>query len=236
MQGVELNPATGQLSSIPATMAGSGILATTLPGSHGVLGNITVETPDGSINANAGGIIQISLNGRNPPGAFIDLQAGKNINASGSGIIGGNLRLTAGGEINGILVGTGTINVNSQSSVNVTAFGGGGVSISAAGTVSGTVISGGNASVSGETITASLIAQSVSTSGNTTQANVGVPASNVSKADSKVAEDASHHRRSHRQPGNRRRRQEEKRKDHHPRAKIRSSDRHFAGKEISNHP
>jgi filamentous hemagglutinin family protein len=191
MQGVELNPVTGQLISIPATVAGSGILATTLPGSHGELGNITVETPDGSINANAGGIIQISLNGRNPPGAFIDLNAGKDINASGSGVIGGDLRLTAGGEVNGILVGTGTINVNSQSSVNVTAFGGGGVSISAAGTVSGTVISGGNANVSGETITASLIAQSVSASGNTSQANVGVPASNVTKADSKVAEDAS---------------------------------------------
>jgi filamentous hemagglutinin family protein len=191
MQGVELNPATGELISIPATVAGSGILATTLPGSHGELGNITVETPDGSINANAGGIIQISLNGRNPPGAFIDLNAGKNINASGSGVIGGNLRISAGGEVNGILVGTGTINVNSQSSVNVTAFGGGGVSITAAGTVSGTVISGGNANVSGETITASLIAQSVSASGNTTQANVGVPASNVAKADSKVAEDAS---------------------------------------------
>jgi len=190
MQGVELNPATGQLSSISATIAGSGILATSLPGSHGVPGNITVATPEGSINASAGGIIQIALNGANMRNAFIDLQAGKDINATGSGIIGGNLRLSAGGQINGLLVGTGTIAVNSQSSVNVTALGGGGVSISAAGAVSGTVISGGNASVSGEAITASLIAQSVSTSGNTALANVGVPASNVTKADSKVAEDA----------------------------------------------
>ena len=191
MQGVELNPATGQLSSISATIAGSGILATSLPGSHGVPGNITVATPEGSINASAGGIIQIALNGANMRNAFIDLQAGKNINATGSGIIGGNLRLSAGGQINGLLVGTGTIAVNSQSSVNVTALGGGGVSISAAGTVSGTVISGGNASVSGEAITASLIAQSVSASGNTSQANLGVPASNVSKSDTKAAEDAA---------------------------------------------
>jgi hypothetical protein len=190
MQGVELDPATGQLTFIPATVAGSGLLATTLPDSHGVLGNITVEAPEGSINANAGGIIQISLNGPIPPGAFIGLNAGKDINASGSGVIGGNLQITAGGSVNGILVGTGTINVNSQSSVNVTAFGGGGVSISAAGAVSGTVISGGNASVSGETITANLIAQSVSASGNTSQANVGVPASNVSMVDSKAAADA----------------------------------------------
>jgi hypothetical protein len=191
MQGVEFNPVTGQLTFIPATVAGSGILATTLPQSHGVLGDITVETPEGSINANAGGIIQISLNGPNPPNAAIDLKAGKDINASGSGVIGGNLQLTAGGKVNGILVGTGTVNGNSQSSVNVTAFGGGGVSISAVGTVSGTVISGGNASVSGEAITASVIAQSVTTSGNIAQANVGVPASNVAKADAKVAEDAS---------------------------------------------
>jgi hypothetical protein len=191
MQGVELNPATGLLTSIPATIAGSGILSTTLPDSHGVLGDISIETPEGSINANAGGIIQIALNGASSRNAFIDLNAGKDINATGSGIIGGNLQLTAGGEINGILIGTGTINVNSQSSVNVTALGGIGVTISAAGTVSGTVISGGNASVSGESITASLIAQTVSTSGNTSQASLGVPTSNVAKDDSKAADDAT---------------------------------------------
>jgi hypothetical protein len=56
--------------------------------------------------------------------------------------------------------------------------------------VSGTVISGGNVSVSGEAITASLIAQSVSASGNTTEAAIGVPAANVAKTDSKAAEDA----------------------------------------------
>jgi hypothetical protein len=191
MQGVELNPATGLLTLIPATIAGSGILSTTLPDSHGVLGDISIETPEGSINANAGGIIQIALNGASSRNAFIDLNAGKDINATGSGIIGGNLQLTAGGEINGILIGTGTINVNSQSSVNVTALGGIGVTISAAGTVSGTVISGGNASVSGESITASLIAQTVSTSGNTSQASLGVPTSNVAKDDSKAADDAT---------------------------------------------
>jgi filamentous hemagglutinin family protein len=191
MQGVELNPATGQLTYIPATIAGSGILATTIPGSHGALGNITVETPEGSINASAGGIIQIALNGANSRNSFIDLTAGHDINATGSGIIGANLQLTAGGKITGILVGTGTVNVDSQSSVNVTALGGIGVNISAVGTVSGTVISGGTVSVSGESITASLIAQTVSTSGDATQAAVGVPVSNVAKDDSKASDDAS---------------------------------------------
>jgi hypothetical protein len=150
-----------------------------------------VDAPEGSINASAGGIVQIALNGANSRNASIDLTAGHDINATDSGIIGGNLQLNAGGKINGILVGTGTINVDSQSSVNVTAFGVGGVSITAAGSVGGTVISGGNVSVSGETITASLIAQSVSTTGDATQAAVGIPASSVAKDDTKAADDAS---------------------------------------------
>jgi len=191
MTGVELDPTTGQLISIPATIAGSGILSTTLPGSRGVLGNITVDAPQGSINASAGGIVQIALNGANSANASIDLTAGHDINATDSGIIGGDLRLDAGGKINGILVSTGTINVNSQSSVNVTAFGVGGISISATGSVGGTVISGGIVNVSGGTITASLIAQTVSTTGDATQAAVGVPASSVAKDDTKAADDAS---------------------------------------------
>jgi filamentous hemagglutinin family protein len=191
MQGVQLDPRTGLLEVVPATIAGSGILATTLPGSRGTLGNITVDAPNGSINASAGGIIQIALNGASQRNACINLNAGKDINASGSGIIGGNLQLTAGGRINGILVGTGTIDVNSQSAVNVTAFGGGGVNISASGSISGTVISGGNVSVSGEAITANVIAQSVSSSGNASQANIGVPASNVAHEDSQASETAN---------------------------------------------
>jgi filamentous hemagglutinin family protein len=191
MQGAELDAKTGQLIFIPATIAGSGILATTLPGADTVVGNISVQTPGGSISASQGGIIQISLDGMSSRNAAIDLSAGKDINATGSGIIGGNLHLDAGGSINGILVGTGTVSVTSQSSVNVTALGGAGVSISASGTVSGTVISGGNVSVSGESITANLVAATVTASGDTTQATVGVPASNVAKVDTQTTEDAN---------------------------------------------
>ena len=65
------------------------------------------------------------------------------------------------------------------------------MSISAAGTVSGTVISGGAAEVSGSSITASVIGSSVSASGDTSGASVGIPAANVAKQDAKVADDAS---------------------------------------------
>ncbi|MGA2176872.1 MAG: filamentous hemagglutinin N-terminal domain-containing protein [Verrucomicrobiota bacterium] len=191
MEGLELNPHTGKLVAIPATIAGSGILATTLPGSDGLLGNITIDTPEGSINASAGGIIQIALNGADSHNNSITLNSGKDIDAAGSGIIGANLQLNAGGNVNGILVSTGGIQVQSLANVNVTAFGRGDVSISAVGEVTGTVITSGAASVSGESITAALISQSVSTSGNTTAAALGVPASNVTKEDAKVADDAS---------------------------------------------
>jgi hypothetical protein len=53
------------------------------------------------------------------------------------------------------------------------------------------VISGGNASVSGESITASVAGKSISTSGDTSAASIGVPASNVAKADARVADDTS---------------------------------------------
>ena len=62
MNALELDPITGQLVSIPAAIPGSGILATTLPGSDATLGNILVEAPNGNISASAGGIIQLSFN------------------------------------------------------------------------------------------------------------------------------------------------------------------------------
>lgn len=191
MNALELDPATGQLISVPASIPGSGILATTLPGSSApTLGSITVSAPNGSINASLGGIIQIAFNGANSRNSLIDLTAGQNINASGSGIIGSNIRLQAGGNIDGLVVGSGNVDINSQQNVNVTAFSGGGISINAVGSVSGTAISP-VISVSGDSITAALIGSSVSASGNTTGASEGVPQSNVASDTARVADDAS---------------------------------------------
>lgn len=190
LQALELDPLTHQLTAIPATMPGSGILATTVSGSHASLGNITVNTPEGDINASLGGIIQIAFNGVGNQNAFINLTAGNDINAGGSGIIGSNIKLEAGGDITGVIVGSGQVDINSQHNVDVTAFGGAGISVSAAGDVSGTMVSP-VLSVSGDSISASLIGSSVSASGDTSGSEMGVPQSNVAKEDARTTEDAA---------------------------------------------
>jgi len=187
----QLDPTTGQLITIPATIPGSGILATTLAGSDAQLGNITVNAPEGSINASLGGIIQLAFNGANSRNNYIDLTAGQNINATGSGVIGSNIRLNAGGNITGVVVGSQSVNIVSQQNVAVTVFSSGNVGITASGTVSGSVIGGGSVNVSGDSITASLVSSSVTTSGDATGATTGVPQSNVAHDNAPVMEDTA---------------------------------------------
>ncbi len=73
---LELSPLTGQPANLLASIPGSGILATTLVGSQASLGNILVETPNGNISANEGGIIQISFNNADASKATTELLAG----------------------------------------------------------------------------------------------------------------------------------------------------------------
>jgi filamentous hemagglutinin family protein len=191
LNALEIDPTTSQLTSIPATIPGSGILATTIFGSDAQLGNITVNAPDGSINASLGGIIQIAFNNSDTQNSFIELNAGKDINATGSGVIGSNVRLQAGGNINGLVIGSESVNINSAQNVDVTVVSGGDVNITASGDIGGTVIGGGSVTASGDTITASLISGSVSASGDTSGATEGVPQSNVAKNVAETADDAS---------------------------------------------
>ena len=188
LNALEIDPKTGQLISIPATIPGSGILATTILGSDAGLGNITVNAPKGNINASEGGIIQIAFNTVDSANSFIELNAGKDINAEGSGVIGSNIKLQAGGNINGVIVGSQSVDINSAQNVNVTAVSGGNVDINASGDVSGTIISGGNLDVSGSSIDASLVAESVTTSGDTAGASMGIPSSNVTSENVPVAD------------------------------------------------
>ena len=175
-QSLQLDSATGQLIPIQADIPLSGILTTTVHGSTASLGNITINTPNGSVNSSQGGVLQIAFNNANTSDNFIDVTAGKDINATGSGIIGQNVHLQAGGDITGVVVGSQSVAVNSQQSVDVTAVSGGNVNISASGTVSGTVVGGGNVSVSGSAIDAAVRGGSVSTSGDTSGATFGAPA------------------------------------------------------------
>jgi filamentous hemagglutinin family protein len=175
-QALQLDPTTGLLTAIPTDIPLSGILATTVFGSDAALGNITINTPNGSVNSSLGGVLQIAFNNANTADNFVNVTAGRDINATGSGIIGENVHLRAGGNINGVVVGSQSVAVSSQQNVDVTAVSGGNVNISASGAVSGTVIGGGDVSVSGSAIDAAVRGSSVSTSGDTSGATLGAPA------------------------------------------------------------
>ncbi|HEX9045729.1 MAG TPA: hypothetical protein VF988_01770, partial [Verrucomicrobiae bacterium] len=187
---LERDPTTGALQNFPGDIPGSGILATTDPYGHAALGNISINAPQGSLNASLGGVLQIAFNSADTRNNRIDVTTGKDINATGSGIIGYNVKLTAGGNINGVVVGSQSVAVNSQQNVDVTAVSGGNVNISASGTVSGTVIGGGEVSVSGSSIDAAVRGGSVSTSGDTSGASVGVPAAGPAQ-NTQVADNAN---------------------------------------------
>jgi filamentous hemagglutinin family protein len=191
------DPVTHAVYSTNPQIPFSGILALTFPARDALypapaatLGNILVEAPNGSVNANAAGVLQISLNNLNYPdatttvlagyelrdnmgnpvsaadladGTPVLVSAGRDIDASGSGIIAGNANLDASGDINGLIFARDNININAQQNINVTAFGQGNVNVSSSGgTISGTIIGVGAVSVSGSSIDASLISANVS--------------------------------------------------------------------------
>jgi len=92
MNVLELDPHTGQLVSLPATISGSGILATTVFRSHALLGNILVEAPNGNISASRGGIIQISFNASDASQAAAELLAGYELqDGNGNRVLAENL-------------------------------------------------------------------------------------------------------------------------------------------------
>ena len=77
VDAVQIDPVSGQLVPIaPIGIAGSGIVAYTIPGSNARLGNILVESPRGTTLASQGGILQIELNGTDASGAIAGLFSG----------------------------------------------------------------------------------------------------------------------------------------------------------------
>ena len=194
-------PGTHQVSAYAVTIPGSGILATTFPNDAGqAVGNILVETPNGDVNASAGGIVQLPLNGVNTARSIVEIlagselrnaggnpvfaaditsgtpaqvSAGRNIDASGSGVIGSTVDLNATGDIIGLVFARNNINLNAQQNINVTALAQGNVSVSSGGTISGTIVGVGGVSASGSSIDASLLSQNVSASGDTSGAKQG---------------------------------------------------------------
>jgi hypothetical protein len=195
-----VDPSTRQVFTDSPTIPGSGILATTFPKRAAIypaptvtVGNILVEAPNGNVNANAGGIVQLPLNGENNANSLVEVlagyelrdgqgnpltaadiangtpvqvSAGRNLDASGSGIIGNTVNLQASGNIVGVIFARDNLNVTAQQNVNVTALSEGTANISAGDTISGTIIGVGGINASGSSIDASLLSNN-SISGTT---------------------------------------------------------------------
>ncbi|HWD91544.1 MAG TPA: filamentous hemagglutinin N-terminal domain-containing protein [Verrucomicrobiae bacterium] len=177
---------------------GSGILASTLydnllPGSALIPGNITVETPRGDILSSLGGILQIALNHNFAPGPTITLTAGTpasgdfpgyvgNIDLGASGVIGGTIKLTANGDITGLIISRQDSTINAAQSFSGTVLSGGTANLSAGGSIAGTVVGVGGVNASGGSIQATLLGQNVSANGAAAQSTLGTTAAASSTA------------------------------------------------------
>jgi hypothetical protein len=193
-----VNPRTHRAGFVGELVFGSGILATTLvnpaqvPGSPSLPGNITVLTPQGSIFASQGGILQEALNGNITAGPAINLVAGTqaapgvpshtgDINLGDSGVIGGTINLEANGNIIGLVISRQNSTINAAQSFSGTVLAGGSANLSAGGTIAGTVIGvSGVQANSAQGITASLLSQNVSVSGGQAQSTLGATATATS--------------------------------------------------------
>jgi hypothetical protein len=167
----------GQIVALYEVIPGSGIMATSFPQlvygeSSGEIGNITVETPEGNIVASSGGISQFALGPSSQKNNTITLVAGSpgyvgNVDATGTGVIGREVNITATGSIEGLVIATTGANLSAVQNIAATVFSEGSATVSAGGTVSGTIMGGGNVSVSGASDVAAAFSSSgsVSTSG-----------------------------------------------------------------------
>ena len=192
VEKILVDPVSRAVLTYAPTIPGSGLLSTTFPpsldpafpASVAPVGNILVETPRGDIRANAGGVVQLPLNGVNAADATVILRAGTrdaagnvvyagSIDASGSGVIGSRVQLEASGEIKGFVLARNDLDLIARDNVNVTALAQGNVNINAGGNVSGTVIGLGGLSANATSVDAALLSQNVSTRGEVTSTQVG---------------------------------------------------------------
>jgi trimeric autotransporter adhesin len=202
--------AEGKLVSSSDEIPGSGILATSYPeiveNQTPKIGNITVEAPQGNIEASKGGIVQLALTPVPNNNATINVIAGSknsdgsvafsgDVDASGSGIIGGQVNISATGNVNGLVVASIGANVSALQNVSATVLSQGNATVTAvSGTVSGTIVGAGSVSVTGGGgISALTLGGSVSTSGATsgpavTSAPAGSSSTSTAATSQQVAE------------------------------------------------
>jgi hypothetical protein len=196
VEKIYVDPVTRAILTYAPTIPASGILATTFPPSpdsafpvsRNNVGDILVEAPRGNITANAGGIVQIPLNGIGNNLGTVTLRAGTkhtgpdgeevvdyvgSIDASGSGVIGSNVKLDATGDIKGVIFARQNLELRAKDNVNVTALAGASADVGAGGNISGTIIGGGSVTASGAAVDAALLSQNVSASGDVSSSQVG---------------------------------------------------------------
>ncbi len=191
-----VNPVTGLASVYLENVFGSGIVANTLvnpsqvPGSSQIPGDISVKTPQGSIFASQGGIVQEALNGNVSAGPTITLVAGTkpaadgtggfvgNIDLGTSGVIGGTVNATANGNISGLVISRQSSTIDAAQTFSGTVLSGGAANLTAT-SVSGssTIIGVGGVSVSGSLgLGAQVLGQNVSVNGGAAQSTLGTTA------------------------------------------------------------
>jgi filamentous hemagglutinin family protein len=177
----------------------NGIVADTLiplpngsavPGAATKPGNITVITPEGSIYANLGGILQESLGGTLQPGPTVTLEAGTpnppgdwkstapplyvgNVELGNAGAIGGTINVEATGKVSGLLISSQNANITSQTVGNLTVLSVGTATVSSQSGSGGVTIIGGQGVNATGVGNATLLGQSVSVNGNTAQSTLG---------------------------------------------------------------
>lgn len=190
-----VDPITGQAAYYTEEVFGSGIVANTLvnpskvPGSSQIPGNITVETPQGNIDANQGGILQEALNGNVSAGPTVTLVAGTpasdgspgykgDINLGTSGVIGGTVNVTANGNVTGLVISRQSSSIDAAATFSGTVLSGGAANLVASVVSSvSTIIGVGGVSVSGSLgLGAQVLGQNVSVNGGAAQSTLGTTA------------------------------------------------------------
>jgi hypothetical protein len=139
----------------------------------GTAGVTYIKDPSGQLKDSAGNIdYGLIVNGVFTPEGNIDLGNG--------GVLGGEVNLTAYGNLVASIIARQNSNVTAAQNVNVSIVAGGQADVSGGGSVVGVVVGVGGASVSGESVTAAVLGQDVSVNGSASQSTLGSSAAATS--------------------------------------------------------
>ncbi len=191
VQQVKVDPVTRKVITKSDYIPGSGILAATFASGTAKVGDIFLYTPQGDIIARSGGIVQAPFNGLDGSKATVTVTAGSeghigNIDATGSGIIGGTIHLKATGDISGVVFASGAADFYTPQNAAFTLISQGPVTGSA-GSLTGTLISFSSISIAAGSIDASLQANVVSTGSTQNTGSAGFAAGNAATATATAA-------------------------------------------------